>query len=144
MFPIGVGCLLGSVASFMIYTNSAALVGRSIPEEKIREINEVLEGDIMVRQIMDVKGIDMGNGIVRYKAEVDVDGRELARYYLSQRDMKSIMAEIKAIQSNEDLEVFMLRHGEHIVDCLGEQVDRIEKELKSQHPELRYVDLEVL
>ena len=49
----------------MIYTNSAALVGRSIPEEKIREINEVLEGDIMVRQIMDVKGIDMGNGIVR-------------------------------------------------------------------------------
>ena len=42
------------------------MVGRSIPEEKIREINEVLEGDIMVRQIMDVKGIDMGNGIVRY------------------------------------------------------------------------------
>ena len=75
---------------------------------------------------------------------MDVDGRELARYYLSQRDMKSIMAEIKAIQSDEDLEVFMLRHGEHIVDCLGEQVDRIEKELKSQHPELRYVDLEVL
>ena len=62
---IVIGGLLGSVASFMIYTNSAALVGRSIPEEKIREINEDLEGDIMVRQIMDVKGIDMGNGIVR-------------------------------------------------------------------------------
>ncbi len=75
-----IGGLLGSVASFMIYTNSAALVGRSIPPEKIREINKELEGDIMVRQIMDVKGIDMGNGIVRYKAEVDVDGRELARY----------------------------------------------------------------
>ena len=42
------------------------------------------------------------------------------------------MAEIKAIQNNEDLEVFMLKHGENIVDCLGEQVDRIEKELKSQ------------
>lgn len=66
MGSIVIGGLLGSVASFMIYTNSAALVGRSIPEEKIREINEVLEGDIMVRQIMDVKGIDMGNGIVRY------------------------------------------------------------------------------
>ena len=63
---IVIGGLLGSVASFMIYTNSAALVGRSIPEDKIKEINEDLEGDIMVRQIMDVKGIDMGNGIVRY------------------------------------------------------------------------------
>jgi len=144
MGSIVIGGLLGSVASFMIYTNSAALVGRSIPEEKIREINEVLEGDIMVRQIMDVKGIDMGNGIVRYKAEVDVDGRELARYYLSQRDIKSIMSEIKNIQNDEDLEIFMLKHGENIVDCLGEQVDRIEKELKNQHPELRHVDLEVL
>ena len=54
------------------------------------------------------------------------------------------MAEIKAIQGNEDLERFMLKHGENIVDCLGEQVDRIEKELKAQHPELRHVDLEVL
>ena len=63
---IMIGGLLGTVASFMIYTNSTALVGRSIPEEKIKEINEGLEGDIMVRQIMDVKGIDMGNGIVRY------------------------------------------------------------------------------
>ena len=60
-----VGGVLGSVALFMIKTNSAALVGRSIPEDKIKMINEDLEGDIMVRQIMDVKGIDMGNGIVR-------------------------------------------------------------------------------
>ena len=80
----------------------------------------------------------------RYKAEVDVDGRELARYYLSQRDIKTIMNEIKNIQNDEDLEIFMLKHGENIVDCLGEQVDRIEKELKNQHPELRHVDLEVL
>ena len=63
---IAIGGLLGTVAMFMIRTNAFALVGRSIPEEKIKEINEDLEGDIMVRQIMDVKGIDMGNGIVRW------------------------------------------------------------------------------
>ena len=38
----------------------------------------------------------------------------------------------------------MLKHGENVVDCLGEQVDRIEQELKKQHPEIRHVDLEVL
>ncbi len=76
---IAIGALLGSVASFMIYSNAAALVGRSIPEEKLEIINRELEGDIMVRQVHDVKGIDMGNGIIRYKAEVDVDGRELAK-----------------------------------------------------------------
>ena len=51
-----IGGLLGSVASFMIYTNSGALLGRSIPEEKIRAINIQLEGDIMIRAIHDVKG----------------------------------------------------------------------------------------
>ena len=52
-----IGGLLGSVASFMIYTNSGALLGRSIPEEKIRSINAQLEGDIMIRAIHDVKGM---------------------------------------------------------------------------------------
>ena len=75
---------------------------------------------------------------------MDVDGRELARYYLSQQNIDSILTEIKAIECNQDLELFMLKHGESLVDCLGEQVDRIEKELKHQHPELRHVDLEVL
>ena len=107
-------------------------------------INTKLEGDIMVRQLLDVKGIDMGNGIIRYKAEVDVDGRELARYYLTKIDIEQMMKEVKAIETENDLELFMLKHGENVVDCLGEQVDRIEQELKKQHPEIRHVDLEVL
>ena len=119
-------------------------LGRSIPEEKIKMINTKLEGDIMVRQLLDVKGIDMGNGIIRYKAEVDVDGRELARYYLTKIDIDQMMKEVKAIETENDLELFMLKHGENVVDCLGEQVDRIEQELKKQHPEIRHVDLEVL
>ena len=72
------------------------------------------------------------------------DGRELARYYLSKRNLTSLMAEIEKIKAEEDLERFLLNHGENIVDCLGEQVDRIERELKELHPEIRYVDLEVL
>ena len=120
------------------------LTGRSIPEEKIQMINQKLEGDIMVRHILDVKGIDMGNGIIRYKAEVDVDGRELARFYLNKKDMQQMMREVKAIDSESDLELFMLKHGENVVDCLGEEVDRIEQELKKAHPEIRHVDLEVL
>lgn len=144
MGSIVIGGLLGSVASFMIYTNSAALVGRSIPEEKLALINKELEGDIMVRQVHDVKGIDMGNGIIRYKAEVDVDGRELAKYYLSTVDSKLLLDEARSMESVEDFELFMLKHGENMVDCLGEQVDRIEKNLKTTHPEVKHVDLEVL
>lgn len=44
-----VGGLLGGVASFIIYTNVAALVGQSIPQENLDKINAELESDIMVK-----------------------------------------------------------------------------------------------
>ncbi len=55
-----VGGLLGVVASFIIHTNTNALLGRSIPIESIQQINSELEADLMVRAVHDVKGIDMG------------------------------------------------------------------------------------
>ena len=64
---IAIGSLLGVVASFIIYTNSGALVGRSIPADRMEEINKQLEADEMVRAIHDVKATDMGNEMVRYK-----------------------------------------------------------------------------
>lgn len=62
-----VGCMLGGVASFIIKTNVQALVGRSIPLEQLEKINNELEKDVMIRAIHDVKGIDMGSSLVRYK-----------------------------------------------------------------------------
>ena len=60
------------------------------------------------------------------------------------QDLDEIMAEMRAVQTIEDAEALMLKHGENIVDSLGAEVDRIEKKLRQSHPELRHVDLEVL
>ena len=86
-----VGGLLAGVASFIIYTNAAALVGRSIPQERLDKINAELESDVMIRAIHDVKGIDMGNSLVRYKAEMDFDGAELTRSYLDKQDLNQML-----------------------------------------------------
>lgn len=40
---------------------------RSIASEQLDKINAELEKDVMIRAIHDVKGIDMGNSLVRYK-----------------------------------------------------------------------------
>lgn len=40
---------------------------RSIPVEQLDKMNSELEKDIMIRAIHDVKGIDMGSSLVRYK-----------------------------------------------------------------------------
>lgn len=38
--------------------------------EHLDKINSELESDIMIRAIHDVKGIDMGNSLVRYKVQL--------------------------------------------------------------------------
>ncbi|XP_031834580.1 solute carrier family 30 member 9 [Nomia melanderi] len=138
------GFLLAGVAAFIIYTNTAALIGRSISQIELRKINAELESDIMVRAIYDVKGIDMGNNLIRYKAEIDFDGRELTKAYLDKNDLNMMLKEVKAVQTANDLEVFMLKTGEGIVDMVGGEVDRVELRLKKKHPRIRHCDLEIL
>ena len=42
------------------------------------------------------------------------------------------MQEVQKLSSVEELERFLLEHGEQIVDTLGSEVDRIEQEIKVQ------------
>ncbi|XP_075051155.1 proton-coupled zinc antiporter SLC30A9, mitochondrial [Mixophyes fleayi] len=141
---LGVGTLLGAVSAFLIYTNTEALIGRSIQPEQVQRLTELLESDPAVRAIHDVKATDMGMSKVRFKAEVDFDGRVVTRLYLEKQDIDQMLNDIRQVKTPEDLETFMLKHGENIVDTLGAEVDRLEKELKQCNPEVRHVDLEIL
>ncbi|CAB1439411.1 unnamed protein product [Pleuronectes platessa] len=139
-----VGTLLGAVSTFLIYTNTEALLGRSIQPDRVQKLTEFLENDPAVRAIHDVKATDMGLSKVRFKAEVDFDGRVVTRSYLEKQDIDQILNEIQQVKTCEELESFMLKHGENIIDTLGAEVDRLEKELKQRNPEVRHVDLEIL
>ncbi len=41
-----------------------------------------------------------------------------------------ISKEIDRIQTTQDVEAFMLKHGENIVDRVGGEIDRIERNLR--------------
>lgn len=98
---------------------------RSIPAEQLDKMNSELEKDVMIRAIHDVKGIDMGSSLVRYKvcqklminaivrqkqnsfslrtllfiqAELDFDGRELTRFYLDKQDLNQLLQVNRSIQ----------------------------------------------
>ncbi|CAF0984454.1 unnamed protein product [Adineta steineri] len=139
-----IGGILGAVASFIIYSNTAALVGRSIHPNQIEAINNDLENDRMVRALYDIKATDMGSQSVMFKAEVDIDGREITRSYLERIDIQLILEEIQKIDTIQSAETFLLKHGENVVDRVGAEIDRIERNLRKKHPYLRHVDLEVL
>lgn len=56
----------------------------------------------------------MGSGLVRYKAEVDFDGRELTRSYLDKQDLEMMLEEVRSMKSINEMEAFLLKHGENI------------------------------
>ena len=104
----------------------------------------------------------VGADTVRFKAEVNFDGREITKRHLSRKDLPelvkvniclfcffyywlrgqiieftvilkntiSFLQEIKHLHTPEELERFMLDHGEQIIDTLGQEVDRIERNIK--------------
>ncbi|KAI5712928.1 hypothetical protein M8J76_010423 [Diaphorina citri] len=139
-----VGGILGCVAYFIVSSNIEALVGRSIPDDYLDKINAELESDVMIRAIYDVKGIQMGNSLIRYKAEVDFDGRELTRSYLDKQDLNTMLEEVQNMKTIDEMEAFLLKHSENIVDMVGGEIDRIEMKLRKKYPDIRHVDLEVL
>uniref|UniRef100_A0A671QK83 Solute carrier family 30 member 9 n=1 Tax=Sinocyclocheilus anshuiensis TaxID=1608454 RepID=A0A671QK83_9TELE len=134
---LGVGTLLGTVSAFLIYTNTEALLGRSIQAEHVQKLTEFLENDPAVRAIHDVKATDMGLSKVRFKAEVDFDGRVVTRSYLEKQDIEQILNDIQQVKTPEELENFMLKHGENIIDTLGAEVDH----LSCLHPDNPSVNL---
>jgi zinc transporter 9 len=53
----------------------------------------------------------------RFKAEIEYNGRELTRLYLQEDcDMDKLQHEFENIQDMEQLQEFMMRHGEHLID----------------------------
>lgn len=100
---------------------------------------------------------------------MDFDGRELTRVYLDKQDLNVLLEEVRTFQTIDELEAFLLKHGENIVDLMGGEIDRIEMKLRvSAHehfsyfntiffilmsffcmlqkkfPEIRHCDLEIL
>ena len=59
--------------------------------DKLSSLSSNSDSIFQVRAIYDVKGIDMGNNLVRYKAEIDFDGRELTRSYLDKHDLNAML-----------------------------------------------------
>ena len=63
----------------------------------------------MVRALYDIKATDMGSQSVMFKAEVDIDGREITRSYLEKVDIQVILEVGGANRSSKKFLVFILR-----------------------------------
>jgi len=138
-----IGGILASVAVFIIQTNVKLLLGRSIPQRDLEHMNRIMEQDVMVHGVYDVKCVEIGNGEVRYKAEVDFDALNWARGYLNKQDEDLLLAKALELHTKEEMKAFLVHHIEQSAGGIGKEFARMETMLKKAHPEVRHCDLEI-
>ena len=138
-FTILIGLLLGGIAIALIRRNRALLLGESPQVETVERIVEILKEQPEVEKLHEVKMVVLGSGALRLAADVDFDGRAIARVCLKDDDLAALKASWK---TDAQMQQWLEEFGEKVVEELGDSIDRIESELVEKVPQLSHVDLE--
>jgi zinc transporter 9 len=143
---LAVGGLLAAAASWLIHKNLSVLVGRSMAVHRETMVIEMLRKDPVVRSVHDVKSLSVGGSSARFKAEILFNGHEIARRYLeSNPSSLAFIADLDPDHATvADLNEALLLFGDGLVDHLGNEIDRLETEIRKVAPEIRHCDIEVL
>eukprot|EP00753_Platysulcus_tardus_P008268 PLAT15861.1.p1 GENE.PLAT15861.1~~PLAT15861.1.p1 ORF type:complete len:401 (+),score=111.14 PLAT15861.1:435-1637(+) len=142
---ITIGGLLGGVAVFLIQKNREALIGTSLPPERIQRVMDALYEDEVVSSIHDVKAVVMGATSSRFKAEIFFNPEAITRRALARNgSSEQTVARLRDLETDEALMNWSIHYGSAILNQVGREVDRLEQLIREELPELKHVDLEVM
>ncbi len=136
---IFIGLLLGAIAIALIRRNRSLLLGEEVRDETVQRMVTILKEQPEIEHLHAVRAVVLGSGALRLAADVDFDGRALARTLLKGKDMEDLRT---SWESGAELEQWLEEFGEAVVEELATAVDRIESDLTEQIPELTHVALE--
>ena len=136
---LSIGVLLAWVAIFLVRVNRVFLLSRAIEPEVEQAIRGVFAKHPIVSDVASLTGVVLTMGKYRVAADLDFDGAELARTVLSERDLTALRAEL---DSDEALSTWLEGFAEDLLKALGEEVDRLEDEVRTAVPGVTQLDLE--
>lgn len=164
MGSIAVGLLMGVIALQLMRTNKKFLIGQAMEPETQQKIVDHLEQDSMVLKVVDPKSEEMGDGVYRFKAEIQWSGEHVVQKYLATRGRETLYRQLRAaacgsvpinagpveagaaasdlLVRQDAIDYAMMDFGKGVIRTVGTEIDRLEGELRTLVPGLRYVDLE--
>jgi zinc transporter 9 len=150
---ITIGLLMGGIAVGLIRNNKRFLIGQAMRPDVEASIVKHIKGDAMVLNVIDPKSEAMADGVYRFKAEIQWSGDRIMHKYLNSLGRESLYSQIRASACSLDsemdpgvlsnaMDLAMMEVGRGVIRTVGEEIDRLEAELKAMVPGLVYVDLE--
>ena len=143
---ISIGLLLSGIATYLIRRNISGLLETSLHPAKERHIVSLLQSDPVVVSVHDVKSTGIGPDWARFKAEILFNGQEVTRRYIvaNASKMDNDIEHLKTLKTDQEIKEWLVQHGAHVITSLGNEVDRLELNIKAHHPQVHHIDLEIL
>jgi zinc transporter 9 len=137
---IAIGILLATIAIFLVRANRRFLMVTSVDSDVSSHVREILDDHDAVESIKEIKGVMRGIDRFHMRAEIDFDGRHIAKKLLADQDLDALR---EKLSTSEALEEFLTEFADDVLNGLGDAVDAIETQLQDAVPELQDIDLEV-
>ncbi|MEO0480344.1 MAG: cation diffusion facilitator family transporter [Planctomycetota bacterium] len=134
---IVIGCLLGGIAVWLGWRNAQLILGPSMPKDVTDKVLDYLNEQDSVVRVDAVRTRLLSSNEFRLKAEIDYDGRVLAA-----RQIDWVKSSLPDSGDEAAVKQFAEDFGERLLDSLGEEVDRFERELQKYDSRLRHLDFE--
>jgi len=140
-------CVIGLIqvvlAAILVVKNFSLLVGSSIPQHSLQELEQVLVNDEVVRFVKRATAVQVGAEAVWFRAEVEYNAERIAEKTISNNP--KLMAQLTEAVEKGDIESskkIAVTIAAISVDSVGDEVDRLEKKLKEKNKNVEYIDLE--
>lgn len=132
-----IGLMLAGVAIWLGMKNFSLILGPAIPVAVEEDIVAYLRAQPSIAKVASVKSRVVGADRFRFQAEIEWDGREIASGLDGWCEEQSVEWAQPAARAE-----FLREFGQALTTAVGDEVDRLEKELRERHPELAFLDFE--
>ena len=138
---IVVGLILGFLAIILIIKNHHYIIGKSLDENRTKEIIELLLEDPCIENISEFKSVAIDINKYRIYTTVEWNGTPLYEEIYDAGDLKEEFDNIK--NDFQEFAKLMFKTTDRIPRLVGSHIDKIEKNIREKFPEVVYVDIEI-
>ncbi|MCX6754300.1 MAG: cation diffusion facilitator family transporter [Candidatus Nomurabacteria bacterium] len=136
-----VGLILGFLAVILIVKNHQYIIGKSLDENTTEEIIEFLLKDPCIENISEFKSVAVDINKYRIYTTVEWNGSPLYEEIYEAGDLKEEFDNIK--NNFQEFAKLMFRTTDRIPRLVGNHIDKIEKKIREEFPQVAYVDIEI-
>lgn len=138
---ITIGLMLAVMAIILINKNRALLIEKAIPEEIKERIVEILEEDPAIEKVMDFRSAIMDVGKYRIKCDVEFNGNALAKEMFARGVLQEEFELVK--DDYQEFIKFCVDYIDRVPRMVGSHIDKIEKRIQKEFPEVVHIDIEL-